>query len=110
MPKRNYWIDHKLETFDRSDLTKYQLEVRPDWFPGQRAYVRRYKLVVSAMLRTVPHGCDIHHIDGCKFNDNPDNLWVCSREEHFKLHQLERKEYLHWVKNRQGVVINGLVY
>lgn len=110
MPYRNYWIDRKVETFDPDDLTRYQLAVRPDWYPGKRAYIRRYKLVVAYMLRVIPQDVDIHHIDGCKFNDNPDNLWVCSREEHDRLHRLSRKEYLHWVKNRQGVVIKGLVY
>ena len=35
----------------------------------------------------IPDGYEIHHIDGDRFNDSPENLVAVSHEEHVKLHQ-----------------------
>ena len=34
----------------------------------------------------------VHHMDGNKQNNDPDNLWVMDRSDHSRLHAKERNE------------------
>lgn len=39
---------------------------------------------------------EVHHIDGNKLNNSINNLWVCDREGHQKLHELNVQRYGQW--------------
>lgn len=55
--------------------------------------VREHRYVMEQVLgRSLePHEV-IHHIDGNKLNNDPDNLQICSQSEHMKLHGTFRNE------------------
>lgn len=38
----------------------------------------------------------VHHIDGNKRNNNPSNLWVCSQQEHDRIHEQNKRIYGTW--------------
>jgi hypothetical protein len=38
----------------------------------------------------------VHHIDGNKTNNHPDNLMVCSREAHYQIHVDNLNRYGDW--------------
>ena len=45
-------------------------------------------------LPFIPQGCVIHHIDGNKINNSPENLMLLDRPTHASLHALMRKEVM----------------
>jgi len=85
------------------------------WVGGRAARVHR--LVAALLLgRPLRRDEDVHHIDGNRGNNLPENLMVLSRSEHSRLHskynsleevQLARKDsyrrwyYAHLEGNRQ---------
>lgn len=54
--------------------------------PGIK-YVALARVVYKKYHGKIPKGYDIHHIDGDRLNDEPDNLVALSHEEHIILHE-----------------------
>lgn len=46
-----------------------------------------HRVVYNVSIGSVPDGCEIHHIDGNKFNNKIDNLVAISKDEHRKIHE-----------------------
>ena len=73
----------------------WRLRVRPHPFfagqtiSGQTVSVRRSRAVLSAKLgRALTRGEHVHHIDGNRENDAPDNLALVTADEHNKHHKI----------------------
>ncbi|WP_376751321.1 HNH endonuclease signature motif containing protein [Sphingobacterium mizutaii] len=50
-------------------------------------YTREHRSICEERLgRQLEKGEVVHHIDGVKLNNEPDNLHVCTRNEHNKAH------------------------
>jgi hypothetical protein len=62
--------------------------VRLRWLIGPQTYVEEYEHRVVAGR---PDG-DVHHVNGIKSDNRPENLVVLTREEHALLHQQERRD------------------
>lgn len=59
---------------------------------GQKSYVYEHHVVAEEMLgRSLKDFEVVHHLDGNKKNNSPDNLLVLERDQHTKLHA--------WIKN-----------
>jgi len=54
--------------------------------------LRSWVAVEAALGRPVAPGEDVHHRDGDRGNDAPDNLCVLPHGEHASLHHLQRRE------------------
>ena len=51
-----------------------------------------HRVVAEQMLgRELEKGEIVHHIDGDKWNNKPENLQVMTQSEHIKLHLHEKK-------------------
>lgn len=58
-------------------------------------YVKRCWVVAEAKIgRYLLPGEVVHHINGDKSDDSPDNLLVISSKEHSRIHAIERKSHL----------------
>ena len=55
------------------------------WADGK--YHKAHRLIYEHFYLPVPKGYDVHHIDGNPLNNRSENLWACSRKEHFALDQ-----------------------
>ena len=54
--------------------------------------VRRiHRLIAQSIYGTIPDGHDVHHIDGDKQNNSPENLEVIDRKTHAHRHVVMRK-------------------
>jgi len=70
---------------------------RQRWLPGHpRAYdgyVMEHVLSAESKLgRPLSDDEHVHHIDGDKLNNHPDNLMVLSNSEHATLHAEQRRK------------------
>lgn len=63
----------------------YQVGICND--EGKRTTCSVHRLVYLAIHKEIPEGYDIHHIDGDKHNNNPDNLIAIPHSEHLSLHK-----------------------
>ena len=57
------------------------IKIRGKWRPEHRVVAER---AFGRKLHTYEH---VHHIDGCKDNNDPDNLFVCSNVDHALAHR-----------------------
>lgn len=46
-----------------------------------------HRLIYTVVIGEIPKGYDIHHKDGNKLNNNPDNLIAIPHSEHLSLHK-----------------------
>jgi len=72
--------------------------LKENYSKGKRKYVGNgeyqsvHRLVwISANNQEIPKGYQVHHIDGNKRNNNPDNLILLSEREHKKLHRAQER-------------------
>lgn len=68
----------------------YVLVPKPDWFTGRPSskYVFEHHVVYCGAhgLTEIPAGYDVHHRDGNKVNNVPENLELLLKPEHGRLH------------------------
>jgi len=65
------------------------------WMPGHpragHGYVFEHILVAEATIgRAIKRGEEVHHINGVKTDNRPENLQVLTAAEHGRLHMAER--------------------
>lgn len=66
----------------RASRTGYlQLQLHAD---GQAHHVSVHRLVASAFIGPVPHGCEVNHVDGNKANNTVANLAYVSHSENIR--------------------------
>ena len=53
---------------------------------------------------TIPRKCGVHHLDGDKLNNQPDNLLLLDAQTHTRVHHLGRK---HTLESRKKMSISG---
>lgn len=72
---------------------------------SKSGYVYEHTLVIEEKLGRIPiKGKEaIHHIDGDKLNNHPDNLYLCTHSKHLSLHR--RIEQL-----IRPMMENGIIY
>jgi len=62
--------------------------VRTSSRAGALAYTPEHVLIAEQMLgRKIERGEIIHHINGNKSDNRPENLHICSRKEHMTIHR-----------------------
>ena len=94
---------HRVPCKDRAPKLNgagYYISRTPSWWKGHKrrlsncsTYVLSHILVACkhAGLTYLPEGLVVHHIDGVRTNNNVNNLVILTRQEHMKLHALERR-------------------
>lgn len=61
---------------------------------NHNGYVKEHRLVMEFVLqRYLTPDEDVHHINGIKTDNSPDNLMLIKRSEHISLHNLKDKNY-----------------
>jgi hypothetical protein len=93
---------HRVPCKDRTPKLNgagYYKSRTPSWWAGHKrrlsscsTYVLSHILVACkhAGLAYLPKGMVVHHIDGVRTNNKVNNLIIMTRQEHVKLHALER--------------------
>lgn len=84
-------VNYKGECADgKGYLTIY----KPSWYTGRKGSERVFKHSVVMCeqlgLTEIPSGFVVHHIDGDKTNNNPNNLALMTMAAHARLHSSER--------------------
>jgi len=49
-----------------------------------------HRLVAKTFCKDYFEGCDVHHIDGNRYNNNVSNLMCLTRAQHDKIHNIVR--------------------
>ena|SRR4030042_3768749 len=53
-------------------------------------FVHRWVMEAKILHRTLEKGEEVHHIDGDRRNNSPENLLLMTREGHYRLHKHQR--------------------
>lgn len=73
---------------------EYELVIAPDNYPGQiyrNRYCLAHILAYQKAYGIIPNSNEVvHHIDGNKYNNDPSNLQLMTREAHSELHNKTR--------------------
>lgn len=72
----------------------YRMVYKPD-HPNADCvgYVREHRLVMEGIIgRTLNPDEDVHHINGIRTDNRPENLMLLTKSEHMSLHMKERQE------------------
>lgn len=76
------------------DGNGYVMVLKPDWYTGRPGskHVFKHSVVFceAAGLTEIPAGFVVHHIDGDKLHNDPNNLALMTVGAHGRLHSLER--------------------
>ena len=79
-----------------SDGRGYMMVLKPDWYTGRKGshHVFEHSVVMCKALgiTEIPEGFIVHHIDGDKLNNDPDNLLLTDRAGHQRIHNRNRNE------------------
>jgi len=82
--------------------------VKTSSLPGAMAYTAQHVLVAEKTLgRPLIRGEVVHHIDGDKQNNDPDNLFVCNRSIHRAVHRSLEVLACQLVRNGLLIFVNG---
>lgn len=90
--KVEYSSDKKIayyngERFTRDDRTGYYLSARK--VPELNRRIRLHKYVWTMERGEIPAGCQIHHKDENKYNNDIDNLECLSEHDHLSYHSMK---------------------
>lgn len=73
---------------------------------GEFINLYKHELIWMAYyMRPIPDGCVIHHIDFNKDNNDPNNLQLLTKEEHWKIHAEERSKAVIAVDKKNRIVL-----
>lgn len=93
-----------------SDGKGYQMRLRPDWYTGRKRskHVFEHHVVVceNMGLTAIPPGWCVHHVDRNPLNNAFDNLVLCTRGDHCRIHAvllagatiISKESTLKWVE------------
>lgn len=107
---RKYFVKYGIDRVDKTSYFKNTPEKNPNWRGGRhfhqgyievycpnhpnanvRKCVYEHQLVMEAHIgRYLKRGEVVHHIDGCKSNNDISNLMLLTNSEHTKLHSIIR--------------------
>jgi hypothetical protein len=59
-------------------------------FCNSGKFVHRWVMEAKILHRPLEKGEEVHHIDGDRRNNSPENLVLMTREEHYRLHKHQR--------------------
>ena len=76
-----------------ADGKGYLMCLKPEWYTGRvgskHIYLHSAVFCENAGLTEIPKGYVVHHIDGNKHNNTPDNLALITNAGHTKLHAIQ---------------------
>ena len=81
------WGGKKWHTYGSGAGSYYE---RTDKTPPKKRTLRLHRLVWEAENGPVPAGFDVHHVDGDRLNNAPDNLELLAHARHRQLHTLAK--------------------
>ncbi len=51
-----------------------------------------HRLIAEEVYGSIPEGYHVHHINGNKLDNRPENLKILSQEDHQKIHNIDQKD------------------
>jgi hypothetical protein len=94
--RKRFWDDHPDRTMHRIKVSQAKRKAgtrdgRPYVYVIGRGYVAEHVIVAETTAgRAILPGEHVHHKDGDKANNHPDNLEILAHSEHGKIHYADR--------------------